>query len=81
MFEEAAAALADSHRVVRYDHRGQGASARAPREQLDMDTQAQDAAALIEALGRSGLAVAKLDCASGLIMAVRTSAAPIQVAT
>ena len=50
MFEAQAAALRDRFRVVRYDHRGQGESARAPREQLDMDTLSQDAAALIEAL-------------------------------
>src|SRR6478609_9264173 len=50
MFAAQAAALSDRFRVVRYDHRGQGESARAPREQLDMDTLAEDAAALIEAL-------------------------------
>lgn len=50
MFAAQAAALSDRYRVVRYDHRGQGESARAPREQLDMDTLAEDAAALIEAL-------------------------------
>ncbi|HUR41540.1 MAG TPA: class I SAM-dependent methyltransferase [Verrucomicrobiae bacterium] len=38
-------------------------------------------AALIEALARSGLTIAKLDCASGLMLAVRTSSAPIQAAT
>jgi 3-oxoadipate enol-lactonase len=51
MFDAQAERFAGSHRVVRYDHRGQGASARAPREQLDMDTLTDDAAALIEALG------------------------------
>lgn len=50
MFAAQAAALSDRYRVVRYDHRGQGDSARAPREQLDMDTLSEDAAALIEAL-------------------------------
>ncbi len=50
MFAAQAAALGDRFRVVRYDHRGQGESARAPREQLDMDTLSEDAAALIEAL-------------------------------
>ena len=50
MFAAQAAAFSDRYRVVRYDHRGQGESARAPREQLDMDTLSEDAAALIEAL-------------------------------
>jgi pimeloyl-ACP methyl ester carboxylesterase len=50
MFDAQVEAFAGEYRVVRYDHRGQGASARAPREQLDMDTLTQDAAALIEAL-------------------------------
>jgi len=50
MFAAQAAAFSDRFRVVRYDHRGQGESARAPREQLDMDTLSEDAAALIEAL-------------------------------
>ncbi len=50
MFAGQAAAFADRYRVIRYDLRGQGESARAPRERLDMDTQADDAAALIEAL-------------------------------
>jgi len=51
MFAAQAAAFSDRYRVVRYDHRGQGESSRAPREQLDMDTLSEDAAALIEALG------------------------------
>lgn len=51
MFAAQVAELSRDHRVVTYDHRGQGRSARAPREQLDMDTLAEDAAALIEALG------------------------------
>jgi 3-oxoadipate enol-lactonase len=51
MFAAQAAAFADRYRVVRYDLRGQGQSARHPRELLDMDTQTEDAAALIEALG------------------------------
>lgn len=50
MFKAQAEAFSDRFRVVRYDHRGQGQSARAPRELLDMDTLAADAAALIEAL-------------------------------
>jgi len=50
MFSAQAAAFSDRYRVVRYDHRGQGDSARAPRNQLDMDTLAEDAAALIEEL-------------------------------
>lgn len=51
MFAAQAAALSDRFRVVRYDHRGQGQSARDARENLDMDTLAEDAAALIEQLG------------------------------
>lgn len=50
MFAAQAAALSDRFRVVRYDHRGQGESARDVRENLDMDTLSEDAAALIEAL-------------------------------
>ena len=50
MFSAQAAAFSDRYRVVRYDHRGQGDSARSPRENLDMDTLAEDTAALIEAL-------------------------------
>ena len=50
MFAAQAEAFCDRYRVIRYDHRGQGRSARAPRDQLDMDTLAADAAALIEAL-------------------------------
>jgi 3-oxoadipate enol-lactonase len=51
MFAAQARALSDRYRIVRYDNRGQGESQRHPREKLDMDTQARDAAALIEALG------------------------------
>ena len=51
MFSAQADAFSEEYRVIRYDHRGQGRSARAPRDQLDMDTLAEDAAALIEALG------------------------------
>lgn len=52
MFDAVTARLVDAgHRVVAYDHRNQGASASAPRERLDMDTIAEDAAALIEHLG------------------------------
>jgi 3-oxoadipate enol-lactonase len=50
MFAAQAEALSDRFRVVRYDHRGQGESARDARERLDMDTLSEDAAALIEAL-------------------------------
>lgn len=51
MFEEQAKAFADRYRVVRYDHRGQGDSAPAPRAALDMDTLTEDTAQLIDALG------------------------------
>lgn len=50
MFAAQAEALSDRYRVVRYDHRGQGESARDIRAKLDMDTLSEDAAALIEAL-------------------------------
>jgi 3-oxoadipate enol-lactonase len=51
MFAAQAEAFSGRYRTVRYDLRGQGESQRHPREKLDMDTQAEDAAALIEALG------------------------------
>ena len=51
MFAAQAAAFGDRYRTVRYDLRGQGESQRHPRERLDMDTQTDDAAAMIEALG------------------------------
>ncbi len=51
MFAAQVQELSRDHRVVTYDHRGQGRSAAAPREELDMDTLTEDAAALIEALG------------------------------
>jgi 3-oxoadipate enol-lactonase len=50
MFVHQAAAFGASHRVIRYDHRGQGSSDPAPRDAQDMDTLTEDAAALIEAL-------------------------------
>ncbi|WP_286930566.1 MULTISPECIES: alpha/beta fold hydrolase [Aeromicrobium] len=50
MFQAQADRFADRYRVVRYDHRGQGRSARAPREQLDYDTHTADVVALIDAL-------------------------------
>jgi 3-oxoadipate enol-lactonase len=50
MFAAQADALSDRYRVIRYDHRGQGQSARHSREHLDMDTLTADAAALIEEL-------------------------------
>lgn len=51
MFARQAEAFSDRYRVIRYDLRGQGQSARHPREELDMDLQFEDAAELIEALG------------------------------
>ena len=48
MFEAQVARFGRAYRVVTYDHRGQGASARSTS--VDMDTLAEDAAALIEAL-------------------------------
>lgn len=49
MFEAQVARFGRAYRVVTYDHRGQGASARSAS--VDMDTLTEDAAALIEALG------------------------------
>ncbi len=49
MFTHQAAAFAATHRVIRYDHRGQGRSD--PSTALDMETLTKDAAALIEILG------------------------------
>ncbi len=52
MFEELGALLAQAgHRVVAYDHRGQGASQAATRDELSMDALTDDAAALITELG------------------------------
>jgi 3-oxoadipate enol-lactonase len=50
MFQHQVERFSDEYRVVVYDHRGQGESQAAPLESLDMDTLADDAAALIEAL-------------------------------
>jgi 3-oxoadipate enol-lactonase len=50
MFDYYLANLSSNYRVVTYDHRGQGESATAPLEELDMDTLTADAAALIQAL-------------------------------
>ncbi len=50
MFQAQASQLSDRYRVIRYDHRGQGESARHPREEMDMDTLTEDAAALIRKL-------------------------------
>lgn len=49
MFAAQVAGFGRRYRVVTYDHRGQGESARSPF--VDMDTLADDAAALITALG------------------------------
>jgi 3-oxoadipate enol-lactonase len=52
MFDGLTALLVeDGYRVVAYDHRGQGASSRAERSELGMDTLTEDAAQLIEAVG------------------------------
>jgi len=53
MFRHQVECFSDDYRVVVYDHRGQGESADAPLESLDMDTLTDDAAALIEALDLS----------------------------
>ncbi len=49
MFDRQAAFFGGTHRVVRYDHRGQGGSEAS--DTLDIDTLTQDAARLIEGLG------------------------------
>lgn len=51
MFERQAEHFRDRYRVVRYDHRGQGGSARPRVRSIDLDTLYEDAAALIEHLG------------------------------
>jgi 3-oxoadipate enol-lactonase len=48
MFHHQAEFFGTTHRVIRYDHRGQGKSA--PSGTLDVDTLTDDAAALIESL-------------------------------
>lgn len=50
MFRHQIERFSEDYRVVVYDHRGQGGRQDAPLESLDMDTLAEDAAALIEAL-------------------------------
>lgn len=50
MFHLQVAHFADRYRVVCCDHRGQGGSDRAPRDQLEIDTLATDAAGLLEHL-------------------------------
>jgi 3-oxoadipate enol-lactonase len=50
MFEQQVKHLTKSIRIVRYDHRDQGLSARSEAASVDMDTHTNDAAALIEAL-------------------------------
>lgn len=51
MFDDLTVRLVEAgHRVVAYDHRGQGASSAASREEQSMDELTEDAAALIEAL-------------------------------
>jgi 3-oxoadipate enol-lactonase len=72
MFAAQAEQFADRYRVVRYDLRGQGRSARMPREQLDMETQADDAAALIEALDLAPCVYA--GCSMGGFIALRLAA-------
>lgn len=51
MFEKQLAHLKDRYRVIAYDHRGQGDSARPRTRSITMDQCAEDAAALIETLG------------------------------
>lgn len=51
MFDRQAECLRDRYRVVRYDHRGQGRSARPKVRSIDLETLFADAVALIEHLG------------------------------
>jgi pimeloyl-ACP methyl ester carboxylesterase len=51
LFAPQVAALEGRYRCVAYDHRGQGRSADVPGAQIGMDLLAEDAAALIAALG------------------------------
>lgn len=51
MFEYQVAALSDRYRVVCYDFRDQGRSARTGLDPVDMDTLTEDAAAFIKQLG------------------------------
>ena len=50
MFEAQAKHFSDRFRVIRYDHRGQGQSARDTRENLNYDTLTEDVVELIRAL-------------------------------
>ena len=50
MFQNQAAHFSKAYRVIRYDHRGQGRSAKATLAEQDMDTLAADAIALIGSL-------------------------------
>ena len=51
MFDRQAEFFSDRYRVVRYDHRGQGGSARPKLRSIDLETLYADAVALIEHLG------------------------------
>jgi len=51
MFDAQAEHFRDRYRVMRYDHRGQGRSARPKARSIDMETLYEDAVALIQHLG------------------------------
>jgi 3-oxoadipate enol-lactonase len=51
MFDRQAEAFSHRYRIVRYDHRGQGGSARPKVRAIDLETLYADAVALIEHLG------------------------------
>ena len=51
MFDHQAEQLADRFRVIRYDHRGQGASEKPKAKSISVETLYGDAVALIETLG------------------------------
>ena len=50
MFDRQAQFFSDAYRVIRYDHRGQGGSARPKVRSIDLETLCADAVALIECL-------------------------------
>ncbi len=90
MWDDLAQALAPHHPVLRYDHRGHGASGRGPGS-FTLDDLVDDAARVIREWGRGpvafvglsmggmvgqGLAIAHPDCVSRLLLANTTAAYP-----
>jgi len=75
MFDRQAEFFADRYRVVRYDHRGQGGSARPKVRSIDIETLYADVVALIEHLGLAPCHFAGLSMGGyvGLRLAARRS--------